>query len=118
MLGTLTSLILFPVNKALAGSPSAYTYTENLSVDYNQCMDRAAKAANLVLSNVSEETFKNPNSLILLGNTTVSATTVMCIEKEQGSTLVIVSSGDSWRDINEEAKSVRDRFGEVLSSNL
>ena len=118
MLGTLTSLMLFPAKKALAGYPSAYTYTENLSVDYSQCMDRASEAANLVLSSVSEETFESPNSLTLFGGTTVSTTTLMCIKKQQGSTLVIVSSGDSWDDINKEAKSVRDRIKEVLSSNL
>ena len=118
VLGTLTSLMLFPVNKALAGYPSANVYVENLSIDYNQCMERAAKAANLVLSSVEEEIYESTNRLILFGYTTVSTTTVMCIKKEQGSTLLIVSSGASWWDIDDEAESVRDRIMEVLSSNL
>ena len=118
MLGTLTSLMLFPVNKALAGYPSANFYAENLSIDYNQCMDRASEAANLVLSSVEEEIYESPNRLTLFGYTTVSTTAVMCIKKKQGSTLVIVSSGASWWDTDNEAKSVRDNFIEVLSGNL
>ena len=42
----------------------------------------------------------------------------MCINKEQGSTLVIVSSGDGFFDNDNEAESIRDRFREVLSGSL
>lgn len=118
ILGTLTSLVLFPVNKASAAYPSAYVYTENLSIDYHQCMDRASKAANLILSSVEEEIYETENKLILFGYAPLSTTTVMCINKEQGSTLVIVSSGDGFFDNDNEAGSVRDRFREVLSSGL
>lgn len=117
ILRTLTVLLLFPTNKALAGYPSAYFHTRNLSVDYRQCMDRATKAANLVLGNVGEIS-ETQGGLVLFGSTTVSVTTVMCVNKTQGSTLVVISSGDSWRDTKQEAKSVRDRFREALSSNL
>ena len=117
MLGSLTSLMFFPANKALAIHPSANMSTWNLSVDYNQCMNRANEAANLILSDVSEIS-ESPNRHMLFGNTTVTRTTIMCIKKEKGSTLVIVSSGSNWRGAGEEAKSVFNRFNEVLSTSL
>lgn len=55
--------------------------------------------------------------LILIGYAAVSTTTVMCSHKEQGS-MVIVSSGDGWKDADNEAESIGDRIREVLSDNL
>ena len=118
VMGTLTSLMLFPASKALASYPSAYTQTINLSVDYHQCMDRAIKAANLVSSSVGEPIAIGSYGLALFAETTVSRTTLTCVKKEQGSTLVIVSSGDSTRDIDNEAESIRNRLREVFLINL
>lgn len=104
--------------KAVAGSPSAYTYAVNLSIDHNQCMEKASQAANLVLPEL-QEPIVHEHGITLFGNTQATSTTITCIDRSLGSTLTVVSSGDSWNDgTANEAKSIRDRMMQVLSSSL
>ena len=115
--GTIATLVIFSQNKALAGYPSIYTYAVNLSIDSDRCMEKASKAASLVLPQL-EEPIVHEYGITQFGKTRATSTTISCIKKSQGSTLTIFSSGDSWSDIDKEAKSIRDRLVQVLSSSL
>ena len=117
-LSTIVTPTIVDKNKALAGSPSAYNGNINLSVDLNQCMEKASKAASLVLPSLNEPIVRE-EMIVRFGNTKDTSTTIMCVKKSQGSTLVFVSSGDSWNDsVAKEAKSIRDRIIKVLSDSL
>lgn len=116
-LGTSVAPALFQP-QAVANPPSAYTYAANLAVDSNQCMDEASKAAGLVISEL-DEPIVHEHGVTQFGRTRATSTTISCIKRSQGSTLTVVSSGDSWDDgTANEAKSIRDRLAQVLSGNL
>ena len=117
-IGTTAIAILLGQCKATANPPSAYTYAVNLSLDHNQCMEKASKAAGLVIPELGEP-ISHEHGTTQFGNTRNTTTTISCIKKSQGSTLTVVSSGDSWNDgTANEAKSIRDRLMQVLSSSL
>jgi|GEM_PF-3236709 len=115
-LGAIAFPVLFYQNKALAGYPSVYTYAVNLSLDSEQCIEKASKAASLILPRL-EEPIVHEHGITQFGITKATRTTINCIQKSQGSTLTVFSSGDSWNDsVANEAESIRDRFVQVLSN--
>ena len=109
--------ILFPAAKTPAQqSPSASTDAIDLNIDYEQCVAKASQAANIVLTEVDEPSFSGEIAYFL-GTTSETQTTVMCIQDEQGSIFAVVSNGNRYRG-EEEAKSVRDRLIQIMSSDL
>ena len=109
-------LILLPALKASARPPSAFTNTIDLNIDYEQCAAKATQAANIVLTEVNEPSLTNDGIISFFGHTQTTQTTLMCIQNGQNSIFVVVSNGDDYQG-QEEAKSVRDRFMQVMSSN-
>lgn len=116
ILGLSASLIIFPTNKALARTPSMYTYSDNLTLSYSQCKAKANNAAQLVFSKVKEPS-EGDWGFQLFAKTAVTIGTLYCIEKPQGSTFIVVTSA-YFSQHSSEAKSVRDRIRQIMLDQL
>jgi len=115
----LNSLILFPADKVLAEPPPAsYADFLNLDVDYQQCAIEARQAAGIILSEVDEDYTPDDGIIGFLARTSESRASVMCIQDGQNSIFSVVSNGDGYNEtLNGEAKSIGDRFIQILSED-
>ena len=116
----LSSLILFPTARASASYPSTSVRTLNLNFDYQQCDTKARQAADIVLSQIDEESFgSNEGILSFVGYTSESTATIMCIQDGSNSIFTVIANGDGYSDrLNGEAKSISDRFVQIMSGDI
>lgn len=117
--GGLGSLV-FSASKASAVSPSGSARFLNLNVDYQQCMNKARQAAGIILSSVDEQAGTvNEGVISLFGHTSESVATVMCIQDGSNSIFTVVANSDGHFDRGDgEAKSISDRFIQIMSGDL
>ena len=117
---TIASLVFFQASEALAVSPSGSARFLNLKIDYQQCLAKARQAAGIVLSRVDPEPHTiNEGILVFFGGTSESTATIMCIEDGLDSVFTVVTNSNGHFDRGDgEAKSISDRFIQIMSGDL
>ena len=114
------SFLAFSPSKVLAVSPSSSARFLNLKIDHQQCLTKARQAAEIILSQVDPESQTIGEGILgFFGKTSESTASIMCIEDGLDSVFSIVTNSDGHFDRGDgEAKSISDRFIQIMSGDL
>lgn len=116
ILGVSALLGIFSAGEILAESPPMYRSSLNLSLNYDQCKEKAINAGKLVFSNI-EEPLEDDSGFRFYGTTAAVTGTLHCIERSQGTTFIAVVS-NQWSYQSGESKSTTDRIEQIMLGQL
>ena len=116
IIGAFASLGISSVTKAAtAVTPVVFTESTILSVDFNECKNRATKAANFLLKEVTTSEERNLRFKITgIADETVAV--IYCIERSQGTIAIITTSTYSEQNRSQGA-SIYDRLTTFMTKS-